>query len=95
MNVLETTEEELFAAIEEWMVAEPTPGLEPGTFTTPLFMERYRMGRIRARRMLDKWVEEGRIKPDKIGYVNAWGWQQHIPGYRFLNGEDKTISNDN
>lgn len=87
MNVLETTEEELFAAIETWMAAEPSPGLEPGTFTTPLFMSRYHMSRVRANRMLVQWVAEGKIKPDRIGFVNAWGWQQRIAGYRFLNGE--------
>jgi hypothetical protein len=86
----EATEDELFSAIEEWMSAKPAPGLEPGTFTTPLFMEKYHMGRTKARRLLAGWVAEDKIKPDRIGYVNAWGWQQHIPGYRFLNGGDKS-----
>ena len=93
MNDLNTTEDELFAAIESWMTDEPVPGLEPGTFTTPIFMERYRMGRDRARRMLNKWVTEGKIKPDRINFVNSWGWQQRVAGYRFLNGEDKLLEN--
>ena len=85
-------EADLFSEIEQWMTAEPTPGLEKGTFTTPVFMKRYHMGRDRARRMLSKWVAEGKIKPDRISFVNDWGWQQRIAGYRFLNGEDKDVS---
>ena len=93
MNDLNTTEDELFAAIESWMTDEPVPGLEPGTITTPMIMEQYHLGRIKARRFLERWVKENKIKPDMIRFVNAWGYEQRIPGYRFLNGEDKLLEN--
>ena len=84
MKAMEITESELFKAIEEYILESPEPGLESGTTTTPRIMARYNIGRIKANRLISKFVAEGRLVPDKIRIVDAWGYQQHIRGFRWV-----------
>jgi hypothetical protein len=88
MKAMEITEDELFKAIEEYILESPEPGLEPGTTTTPRVMARYNIGRIKARRLINMFVTKGLLVPDKIRIVDDWGYSQHIRGFRWVNGKD-------
>lgn len=88
MKAAEITEDELYKAIEEYILKSPEPGLEPGTITTPKMMERFKIGRVKANRLILQLIIEGTIIPDKVAYVNMWGVRTHILGFRWVNGKE-------
>ncbi len=88
MKAMVIEEDALYKAMTESLTKQVEPGLEPGTTTTPRVMERYHIGRVKANRLIAKFVAEGRLEPDKILTVDAWGYQQHIRGFRWVNGKD-------
>ncbi len=78
------TEDELIQAIEASLTSNPEPGLEPGTITTPRIMKRFHIGRTHAKNTINKLVVAGRLVPDRVILVDAWGTRQHIKGFRWV-----------
>jgi hypothetical protein len=89
MKAAEITEDELHKAIEEYILQSPEPGLEPRTTTTPRMMERFKIGRGKANRILKGLIDDGTIIRDQVSFVNGWGIKTHIPGFRWVNGKDE------
>ena len=87
MKAMEIKEDELYKAIEGLILEAPEPGLEPGTTTTPRIMAQFNIGRVRANRYMSKFVNEGRLIPDNILLTDAWGGQQHIKGFRWVEND--------
>ncbi len=88
MKAASIAEDELYKAIEESLIEQREPGLEPGTTTTPRIMERFHIGRVKANRLVAKFVVEGRLVHDRILLTDGWGSQQRIRGFRWVeNGE--------
>ncbi len=84
MKVSSITEDELIQAIEASLADSPEPGLESGTTTTPRIMRRFHIGRSHAAQTINKLVSAGRLVPDRIIFVDAWGTRQHIKGFRWV-----------
>ncbi len=85
---MEIKEDELFKAIEEYILKSPEPGLESGTTTTPRMIERFNIGRVKANRILEALIDNGTIIRDQVSFVDAWGTKTHVSGFRWVNGKD-------
>ncbi len=82
------TDDVLYKAIEEYILQSPAPGLETGTTTTPRMMERFKIGRVKANRILRGLIDDGTIVRDKVSFVDGWSNKSHVSGFRWVNGKE-------
>jgi hypothetical protein len=91
------TEEELLESIRQTIEgAINEDGREPNTITMPEIMERFNIGRIRARRAVYKMVAEGVLVPDpKITKRDIFGIARRVPGFRYTKGANNVARPEN
>ncbi len=84
------TEDELFSAIEEYLIsnADEGTGKEPGTITSTEAMKKYKLSRRIARATLLAMMEDGKLEPAYVHRRDVWGSNQRIRGFRWVNGEE-------
>ena len=83
------TEDELLAEIQA-MLERADSENEAGTITTPEVIERFRVGRVRAKRLLTGLVDAGVLERGRVVRVDDWGTQTHVKGFRYVNGSKES-----
>lgn len=84
--VNDITEEELQKAIVE-AIAKPKPGFKPGETTAPRVAKQHGITDRKARVLLVNLCETGFIEPKVITYVDSWGQNQSVKGYKLIKKE--------
>jgi len=78
-------EDELLAALQE--ARESGVGElqdEPFTVTRPEAEKIFDLSRRKTKAILNSMCESGILKRAKIGRINDWGDQGHVPGYKYM-----------